>query len=186
MMSYHRSDFESASQWLAALRQDDAWLSQLRQLQTADESGLYKRYQIASQKIEASIASDFWFFYEHRVEKVVEELWETGEVTLPTLKVQTIWLLTLEWLEKERKGVIERRKELVEKLKNMFFGDEKKIDDFLKDIMHMKAQEITNRVNLLVSKRVISDMARKRDLWQVLHDYGLYDKTEANWNQQVK
>ena len=33
MISYNRGDFDSASQWLEALRHDDAWLSQLQQLQ---------------------------------------------------------------------------------------------------------------------------------------------------------
>lgn len=35
MISYNRGDFDSASQWLEALRHDDAWLSQLQQLQEA-------------------------------------------------------------------------------------------------------------------------------------------------------
>jgi len=28
-------------------------------------------------------------------------------------------------------------------------------------------------------------MSRKRELWMVLHDYGLYEKSESNWNSQV-
>ena len=109
MISYSRGDYESASQWLEALRGDDAWLSQLQQLQNASAEELGRHHQIAQKRIEEGAAGDFWYFYKHRVEKVVEELWQTGELTLPKLKAQAIWMLTLEWLEKEQKSVIENR-----------------------------------------------------------------------------
>ena len=185
MISYNRGDYDSASQWLEALRQDDAWLSQLQQLKNATAEELSKHHQIANKRIEEGASGDFWFFYKHQVEKVVEELWETGELTLPKLKTQAIWMLTLEWLEKERKCVIDNRKDIVAKLNPIFYNDEKEASSFLSEIQGMKAKQITDRVNQLVRARKISDMSRKRELWSVLHDYGLYDKTEANWNSQV-
>ena len=48
MISYNRGDFDSASQWLEALRHDDAWLSQLQQLQEAAPEELSKHHQIAN------------------------------------------------------------------------------------------------------------------------------------------
>ena len=38
----------------------------------------------------------------------------------------------------------------------------------------------------LVQAKKISEMSKHRDLWKVLHDCGIYDKSESNWNQQVK
>ena len=101
------------------------------------------------------------------------------------LKTQAIWMLTIEWLEKEQKCVIDNRKEIVAKLKPIFYNDETEASSFLSEIQGMKAKQITDRVNQLVRQRVISEMSRKRELWLVLHDYGLYDKSESNWNSQV-
>ena len=185
MISYNRGDYDSASQWLGALRQDDAWLSQLQQLQDAAPEELSKHHQIASKRIEEGASGDFWYFYKHQVEKVVEELWETGELTLPKLKTQAIWMLTEEWLEKEQKCVIDNRKEIVAKLNPIFYNDEAEASSFLSEIQGMKAKQITDRVNQLVRARRISEMSRKRELWMVLHDYGLYEKSESNWNSQV-
>ena len=185
MISYSRGDYESASQWLEALRGDDAWLSQLQQLQNASAEELGRQHQMAQKRIEEGAAGDFWYFYKHRVEKVVEELWQTGELTLPKLKAQAIWMLTLEWLEKEQKSVIENRKEIVGRLTPIFYNDKREADGFLVEIQGMKAKQITDRVNQLVRARKISGMSRKRDLWMVLHDYGLYGKSESNWNSQV-
>ena len=185
MISYNRGEYDSASQWLEALRQDDAWLSQLQQLKNATAEELSKHHQMANNRIEEGAARDFWYFYKHQVEKVVEELWETNELTLPKLKTQTIWMLTVEWLEREQKPVIDNRKEIVAKLSPIFFNDESEASSFLSEIQDMKPKQITDRVNKLVRARIISEMSRKRELWSVLHDYGLYEKSESNWNSQV-
>ncbi len=50
----------------------------------------------------------------------------------------------------------------------------------------MKPVEVTSLVNKLVKDKKISDMRRKKDLWKVLHDNGLYTPTVTNWNSQVK
>lgn len=185
MISYNRNDFVSASQWLEALRQDDAWLSQLQQLKNATAEELSKHHQIANKRIEEGASGDFWYFYKHQVDKVVEELWETGELTLPKLKTQAIWMLTLEWLEKEQKNVIDNRKEIIAKLSPIFYNNEADAKKFLSEIQNMKPKQITDRVNILVRARIISELSRKRELWSVLHDYGFYDKSESNWNSQV-
>ena len=76
--------------------------------------------------------------------------------------------------------------ETLARLRPMFFGQEDEARAFLVSIQGMKPTQITDRVNRLVSERKISDMSKHRDLWKVLHDCGLYDKSESNWNQQVK
>ena len=99
MMSNNRADYGSASEWLSALKQDELWLSQLQQLQalSADRSALR---EAALRKIGQTLTFEFWDSYGHRVEPVVSEVWEIAELTLPKLKIQTIGMLAMEWLEK--------------------------------------------------------------------------------------
>ena len=80
----------------------------------------------------------------------------------------------------------EQQYDVVERLRPMFFGQ---IDDakaFLVSIQGMKPTQIIDKVNQLVKAKKISEMSKHRDLWKVLHDCGIYDKSESNWNQQVK
>ena len=80
----------------------------------------------------------------------------------------------------------EQQQDVVEKLKPMFYGQIEDAKAFLVSIQGMKPTQITDKVNQLVSDKKISDMSKHRDLWKVLHDCGIYDKSESNWNQQVK
>ena len=80
----------------------------------------------------------------------------------------------------------EQQQDVVEKLKPMFYGQLEDAKAFLVSIQGMKPTQITDKVNQLVSEKKISDMSKHRDLWKVLHDSGIYDKAESNWNQQVK
>jgi len=102
MMSNNRADYGSASEWLSALKQDELWLSQLQQLQapSADRSALR---EAALRKIGQTLTFEFWDSYGHRVEPVVSEVWESAELTLPKLKIQTIGMLSMEWLEQQEK-----------------------------------------------------------------------------------
>ena len=72
------------------------------------------------------------------------------------------------------------------RLKPIFYGNEEEARAFLVRVQDMKAVQITTLVNTLVSERKISEMSRHRDLYTVLNDCGIYDKSESNWNQQVK
>lgn len=83
-------------------------------------------------------------------------------------------------------GGDEQNQEIVEKLKPIFYGNEENARKFLSDIQGMKPTQITEKVNLLVGKKIISELSRKRNLWTVLHENGLYGRSEANWNDQVK
>lgn len=83
-------------------------------------------------------------------------------------------------------GMDERQREIVAKLKPIFYGDEGKARQFLLGIEGMKPTLITQKVNQLVKEKTISDLSCKHELWSVLHEYGLYEKTESNWNQQVR
>ena len=74
---------------------------------------------------------------------------------------------------------------IVNRLKPIFFGIESDAREFLVSIEGMKATQITAKVNQLVGEGKISPLSSHRDLWRVLHDCGLYEKSESNWNQQV-
>jgi hypothetical protein len=80
----------------------------------------------------------------------------------------------------------EQQQDVVEKLKPMFYGQLEDAKAFLVSIQGMKPTQITDKVNQLVREKKISDMSKHRDLWKVLHDCGIYDKSESNWNMQVK
>lgn len=102
MMSNNRAEYGSASEWLSALKQDELWLSQLQQLvaPSADRSALR---EAALRKIGQTLTFEYWDSYGHRVEPVVSEVWEIAELTLPKLKIQTIGMLAMEWLEQQEK-----------------------------------------------------------------------------------
>lgn len=100
MMSNNRGEYASPSLWLSALRQDGLWLSQLQQLQDpkADVSALR---EVAMRKIGQGLTFEFWDSYRHHVEPVVMEVWGIEELTLPKLKIQTIGMLSMEWIEQQ-------------------------------------------------------------------------------------
>ena len=103
MMSSNRRDYGSASEWLSALRQDEAWLSQLHQLETSTADDLIVHRDCALRRIGQGEAFEYWEIYSHQVEPVVAEVWEIAELTLPKLKIQTIGMLSMEWLEQHAK-----------------------------------------------------------------------------------
>lgn len=76
--------------------------------------------------------------------------------------------------------------EVTGQLLPIFYNNKAAVRDFLSNCLRMKSTQITDMVNRLVKDRVISDQSKGRDLWQVLHDYGIYTKTESNWNMRVK
>lgn len=86
----------------------------------------------------------------------------------------------------KREELTEEQIDTVARLKPIFYGNEEEARDFLLRVQDMKAVQITTLVNTLVSERKISDMSRHRELYTVLSDCGIYDKSESNWNQQVK
>ena len=76
--------------------------------------------------------------------------------------------------------------DIVAQLKPMFFGSEADAKNFLTSIQGMSPREITALVSKLVKEREISDYSCHRPLYNVLHNCGIYPRTESNWNDQVK
>ena len=101
MMSSNRGDYASASEWLSALRQDEAWLGQQQRLQTSVATDVSVHREDAIRRIGQGETFEFWEIYGHQVEKVVCEVWEIAELSLPKLKIQTIGMLSMEWIEQQ-------------------------------------------------------------------------------------
>ena len=89
--------------------------------------------------------------------------------------------------EAEGKTVLnEEQESTVSQLKPIFYGDEEEAKSFLTRVQGMKAVQITSLVNTLVAENKISDISCHRELFTILSGCGIYDKSESNWNQQVK
>ncbi len=113
MMSSNRAEYGSAAEWLAALRQDDAWLYQLQRLEASVDSEISVLNDDAIRRIGNGETYEFWDIYQHKVEPVVDEVWQIAELSLIKLKIQTIGMLSIEWLERhggKNKDVPERLK----------------------------------------------------------------------------
>lgn len=117
---------------------------------------------------------------------------------LPKMAVKVNYLRLSRWELYDLYGVLlviekleqllpeSKAQKVVDQLKPIFFGEEKRAQEFYESIQVMKPREITDRVNQLVREGTISDKSNHRDLWKILNDAGLYKPTESNWNQQVK
>lgn len=79
----------------------------------------------------------------------------------------------------------EQEKDIVDQLTPLFFGNEAEAKSFLTSINGMNPREITALVSKLVKERKISDLSCHRPLYKVLHNCGIYMRTESNWNNQV-
>lgn len=105
MMSNNRDSYGSASEWLSFLKQDEAWLSQLQRLQNLVDRDTNDYCNDVIRLIGNGETFEFWEIYQHRVEPVVAEVWEIAELSLPKLKIQTIGMLSMEWLEQQPEKV---------------------------------------------------------------------------------
>ena len=131
MMSSNRGDYASASEWISALRQDEAWLSQQQRLQASapDDADIHK--EDALRRIGKGETFEFWEIYRHQVEPVICEVWEIAELTLPKLKIQAIGMLSMEWIEQHTPmGLCDQQQGVVERLKPIFYGSEEEAKAF--------------------------------------------------------
>ena len=75
---------------------------------------------------------------------------------------------------------------LLTKLSPIFYGSVDNAKLFISSIQDMKGKQITDMVNQLIAEKKLSKLSCHRGLYTVLHDAGIYDKSESNWNMQVK
>lgn len=117
MTKHKREDYASHLEWLEEVKQDRLWRTQLERLQSKD-SDTKQLHDDALEMIGRERTYHCWNIYSHNIELTIEEVWEAGELSLPTLKFQTIGMLTIEWLEEhgqsEDKG--KKKRELPKEL----------------------------------------------------------------------
>lgn len=92
--------YKSASEWLSFLINDETWQNPLKKLKAAQPDELKPLYDDAIRRLGSGETYEFWDIYNHDVKRVVKELWEEQKLSLSSLKLQTIGMLSLEWLEK--------------------------------------------------------------------------------------
>ena len=89
-------------------------------------------------------------------------------------------------LTKADAGTAENNETLLEKLMPIFYGNKEQAEVYIK-----KFKNITNDVEKvqytaqLVNENTISEMSCHRDLYSILHDHRLYNKSESNWNKVI-
>lgn len=104
-MSGNRDDYSSPAEWLSMIRQDGGWLQQREFLESSLDSGdINARREAAINWIGKGETLGFWEIYRHKVEPVVAEVWEISDLTLAKLKIQTIGMLSIEWIEQHAKS----------------------------------------------------------------------------------
>ena len=81
---------------------------------------------------------------------------------------------------------VDEENNIAGRLAAVFYGDMEEARKFLKTIAVMPQKEIPDVVNRLVSEKIISNRSHKHDLWKILHDEGIYLRTESNWNMYVR
>lgn len=163
MMSGNRGDYASASEWLSALRQDVAWLSQQQRLQDSSESDFNIHRDDAIRRIGNGETYEFWDIYQHKVEPVVEEVWQIAELSLIKLKIQAIGMLSIEWLEQHGGN----NKEVPERLKT------EEAEELMEDLVDAgiltddwQPNALSGTERALVAKAVC-DRLEVNEVWQL-------------------
>jgi hypothetical protein len=97
-MKSKRTDYASSAEWLADVKKDDFWLSELQALQNSTPNDLSNMCERAMRKLGQGLTFEFWDS-KHDVARVVELVWAEESLSLPKLMMQTIGMLMLEWIE---------------------------------------------------------------------------------------
>lgn len=162
MMKNNRDNYASASEWLSVLRKDGLWLSQLQQLQDpAADTGALRA--AAMRKIGQGETFEFWDSYQHQVEPAVMEVWEIRDLTLPKLKIQTIGMLSMEWLEQHscrNHDVPEKLKSEEAKTLMADLVDEGMLDE------NWQPLKLSGTERALVAK-IVCELLEINEVWQV-------------------
>ena len=179
MMSNSRGEYASPSLWLSALRQDGLWLSQLQQLQDpkADISALR---EVAMRKIGQGLTFEFWDSYRHQVEPVVMEVWGIEELTLPKLKIQTIGMLSMEWIEQQMTTTKKTKLESDEAKKYWLRLEEA---GFV-DAKHALMPETTRKQAMYIAE-LFAEKLNIKTKWKTFEQlWGISNLAQEKWDMQ--
>lgn len=180
MMSSNRRDYGSALEWLMALRQDDAWLSQLQKLQASTDGDANVLREEAMRRIGSGDTFEFWDIYQHKVEPVVTEVWEIAELSLPKMKIQTIGMLSVEWLEqvtttkKKTKLETDEAKKYWQRLEKAGFVD-----------ANCKLTRKTTRKQAMYIAELFAEKLNIKPKWKTFEQlWGIRNLAQEKWDMQ--
>lgn len=93
---------------------------------------------------------------------------------------------TDETITKTDAGTAENNETLLKELTPIFYGNKEQAEDYIKKIKNItKDVEKIRYTAQLVNENTISEMSCHRDLYSILHDHRLYNKSESNWNKVI-
>lgn len=75
---------------------------------------------------------------------------------------------------------------LILQLMPICMDNEEYAREFLEEVRGKNAREITDIVKVYRENKKVSPILCHRNLWQVLHENGIYKMTERNWNERIK
>lgn len=102
MITNKPDDYMHETDWLDQLLMDEIWLNKLEELEKASffERGVLRTKAI--RWLGHDIVADLYEIHNGDVRKVVQDMWEDDDYPLLQLKVRTIGMLVLEWLDQHR------------------------------------------------------------------------------------
>lgn len=162
LMKSKRTDYASSAEWLADVKKNDFWLSELQALQNSTPDDLSNIRERAVRKLGRGLTFEFWDS-KHDVARVVELVWEEDSLSLPKLMMQTIGMLMLEWLE-QHAGCIQNvpnqlKSEEAEKIKKRLVDAELLTNDW-------KPNKLSGTERALVAREVCVKL-KINNVWQV-------------------
>ena len=180
MMSSNRGDYASPKDWLSALKQDEAWLSQQHRLQTSEPANASIHEEDALRRIGRGDTFEFWEIYSHQVEPVINEVWEIAELSLPKLKIQTIGMLSMEWLERQELTAKKTKLETDEavkywqRLQKAGFVDE-----------HYQLAPTTTRKQAMYIAELFAEKLGIKSKWKTFEQlWGISNLAQEKWDMQ--
>jgi len=101
MIINDREHYGSADKWLAAIKEDEAWLIKWKELENATPADNKRLRKNAIDKMGEEVFHGPWDTY-HDVEKACQDLWDSG-FSLSMMKHKVVGMLMMEWLEQHSK-----------------------------------------------------------------------------------
>ena len=183
MMSNNRAEYSSASEWLSTLKQDEAWLSQKQLLQISAAGNNGTAREDAIRRIGKGETFEFWEIYQHKVEPVVEEVWGIAELTLPKLKIQTIGMLSMEWMEKHACGDKRDLPECLATAEAMKYWERLQKAEFV-DADYQLLPEITRKQAMYIAELFAEQLGIKSK-WKTFEQlWSISNLAQEKWDMQ--
>lgn len=103
MMSYNRQSYETAEAWLEALCNDYLWITKRAEMEkafaTCPSSAIEKYRQEAFSVMDNGLVSCYWKMAPYKIQEIIHDIWEEHSLSLVTLKLHTVAMLMLEYIE---------------------------------------------------------------------------------------